>query len=143
MTISVTAPATRLVVITSPPAQVAAGQAFGLTVAAEDASGKLDPTITGSVALALADNPGGGSLLGNMTAVLNNGVATFTGLTLDRAGTGYALQVSSGASPPSTTPPFNVTAAAATQLVVTSPPPPVIGVGGPLHADDRGRRSVR
>jgi hypothetical protein len=97
MTISVTAPATRLVVITAPPAQVAAGQAFGLTVAAEDASGKLDPTITGSVALALADNPGGGSQLGNMTAAHRASPSIRRSVSVSRSST------SSGTSPPVTT----------------------------------------
>ena len=50
-----------------------------------------------------------------MTVV--NGVATFSGLTLNKVGTGYTLKVTSG-SLTTTTIGFNVTAAAASSLHV-------------------------
>ena len=56
--------ATRLVVISPPPAAVTAGSKFGLTLAAEDPYGNVDSNFIGSVTVALAINPGGGSLAG-------------------------------------------------------------------------------
>ena len=52
---------------TQPPASVTAGSGFGLVVTAEDGFGNVDPTFTGSVTLALANNPGGATLGGTLT----------------------------------------------------------------------------
>ena len=64
-----------------------------------------------------------------MTAV--NGVATFSGLTLDKAGLGYqieatgtGLNISAGTSND-----FNVTAGSATRLVLFAPPPSAVTAG--------------
>ena len=46
--------------------------------------------------LALASNPSGASLGGPVAATATSGVATFSGLTLDQAAAGYALEASSG-----------------------------------------------
>jgi hypothetical protein len=88
--------ATQLVITAQPPSMVTLGAAFGLTVTAEDANGNVDTTFTGSVALALASNPGGATLGGITTMNASNGVAAFTGLTLDKAGIGYTIQATSG-----------------------------------------------
>ena len=80
------ATATQLVVTTQPPASVTAGSGFGLVVTAEDAFGNVDPTFTGSVTLALANNPGGATLGGTLAVNASAGVATFSGLTLNKAG---------------------------------------------------------
>jgi hypothetical protein len=85
--------ATKLVVSTQPPVDVAAGTGFGLSVSAEDSSGNLDPTFAGSVTIALLNNPGGASLGGTLTVTPQSGVAKFPALTLDKPGTGYTLQV--------------------------------------------------
>jgi len=49
------------------------------------------------VTVQLATNPGGGTLRGTATVNTNpaTGIATFAGLTLDRAGNGYQLVASS------------------------------------------------
>ena len=86
----------RLVIAVQPPASVAAGSAFGLTVAVEDASGNVVTRYDASVAISLASNPGGATLGGSPTATVTNGVATFSGLTLNKAGTGYTLRISGG-----------------------------------------------
>src|SRR5207253_5788102 len=51
-----------------------------------------------------------------------NGVATFTGLNINRAGAGYTLTVSASGFGTAPSPAFNVTAGAATQLVFTVQP---------------------
>ena len=101
-------PFTQLVVTTQPPASVVAGSGFGLVVTAEDQYGDVIPTYTGSVTVALSNNPGGATLGGTLTATAQDGVATFSGLTLDEPGIGYALAVSSSGLTTATTTAFNV-----------------------------------
>ena len=48
--------------------------------------------------VALANNPGGATLGGTLTATASDGVATFSGLTLTTAASGYTLEVSAAAS---------------------------------------------
>jgi hypothetical protein len=124
--------ATKIVLTTPPPSTIIAGSPFGLTASAEDALGNVDPTYTGTVAVSLSANPGG-SLLGGTTAIAaSNGVASFSGLTLNRATSGYAIQVSSGFLPVVTASGLQVTPAAAAQLVVSVPPPATVMAGSPF-----------
>ena len=118
------AAATHLVVSTLPPGSVNAGASFGLSVSAVDGNGNPDKTFTGNVTLTL-NNPAGvtGTLGGTLTAPIQNGVATFSGLTLDKAINGYTITAAVG-SFSVTTPAINVTPAPFTQLVVTSQPTP-------------------
>ena len=90
-------PATQLVV-TSQPSSVAAGVGFGFTLAAEDAQGNVATSYTGNVTVALAANPGGSSLGGTLIVSIANGVASFSGLTLNNTGSGYTLQVNTARS---------------------------------------------
>ena len=91
----------------------------------------MDSNFIGNVTIALANNPGGGSLAGTTNVTMSNGLASFSGLTLDAAGAGYTLQAtSSGLAPASwESLNFSVTAAAASQVVVTSPPPNTVAAG--------------
>ena len=73
-----------------------AGSAFGLTVEVESPDGSLVTGATGTLTIALANNPGGGSLGGTLTATIDQGVATFSGLPINQAGAGYTLTVSGG-----------------------------------------------
>jgi hypothetical protein len=77
-------------------------------VNAEDAHGNVDTNYNGDVTIALANNSGN---LGGVTTVKAvNGVATFTDLILNNPGTGYTLQVSSGALTTDTSTTINVKA---------------------------------
>ncbi len=129
----VAAPATQLVVTTPPPAAIAVNNGFSLAVSAEDANGNVDTSFNGNVTIALQNNPGNASLGGTLTVTAVNGVAIFSGLSLNQAGNGYTLQAtaasSTGASMSVTTGSFNVSAAAATHLVVTTAPPSTVGAG--------------
>ncbi|MBV8229204.1 MAG: hypothetical protein JO329_04385, partial [Planctomycetaceae bacterium] len=91
-----TAPATQLVLTTAPPSSVTAGSSFGLAITAENQYGNLDTTYTGPVTLALSGGTAGAVLGGITTVNAINGVAAFSGLTIDQAGTGYTLTASSG-----------------------------------------------
>ena len=85
-----------------------------------DQFGNASSGYSGSVTVALGNNPGNAALGGALTAAVNpvTGVATFSGLTLSAAGTGYTLTVSSGNLTAAVTSPFTVSGAAATQLQV-------------------------
>ena len=56
-------------------------------------------------------------------------MATFAGLTLDKAGSGQTLTASSGALLAATTSPIDVAAAPATQLAITIQPPATVTAG--------------
>jgi subtilase family serine protease len=128
----VAAAAAQLAVTTQPQANVTAGSGFGLSVAVEDAFGNLVSSYNGSISVALASNPGGGSLGGTLTATVSNGGADFSGLTLVKAANGYTIQASSSGLTSVSTSPFNVVAAAASQLAVTAQPPPSVTAGTPF-----------
>jgi hypothetical protein len=104
------------------PSDSSAGTAFPTqpVVEAQDAGGNL-VTITDTVTLAIGSNPGGGTLSGTTTAFVIGGKASFSGLSIDKAGNGYTLQASNG-SMTGTSAAFNITAGAPTQLVFTSSP---------------------
>ena len=48
-----------------------------------------------TVSLAIGTNPGGGTLTGGSAVTVKPGVATFSGLSIDKAGTGYTLTATS------------------------------------------------
>jgi FKBP-type peptidyl-prolyl cis-trans isomerase 2 len=120
--------ASQLLVTTQPPPAVTAGSTFGLAVTAEDGFGNIDSTFADSVTLTLANNPAGATLGGTLTVPVSAGMATFSGLTLDKAGTGAVLQASGGSLGVMTSE-VTVVAGAATQLVITTEPPPSVTAG--------------
>jgi streptogramin lyase len=122
-----------LVVTAQPPAAVTAGNGFGMTVAAEDSSGNLISSFNGTVTVALASGPSGATLGGTLTATAVNGVATFSGLTLTKAATGYTLVASSGGPyGQGLTSAITVTPSTATQIVITRQPPSTVKVSAPF-----------
>src|SRR5262249_30279689 len=88
----------QLATVQPPPAGVTAGSGFGLAVVAEDAFGNVDSNFAASVSLSLENNPGGpGTTLGgtaSVTATAGSGQASFAGIVLFRAATGYTLRAS-------------------------------------------------
>ena len=105
------------------PSDTTAGEALvpAVEVSVQDALGNLVPDAAGEVALALAQNPAGGALAGARTARLAGGKATFTSLSLDKAGSGYALGATfSGMS--ATSAAFDVAAGPAARLAFAAEP---------------------
>ncbi len=109
----VAAPATKLAIVAQPPASVSAGAGFGFQVVAKDPFGNVDKTYTGPVIVVVGTNPSGSTLAGTTTVTAVSGIATFSGLSLNKAGAGYTLKVSSGSLTGATTSPFSVAAALA------------------------------
>ncbi len=115
--------ASQFVISTQPPSTVTAGSPFGLTITAEDKFGNVAAGFTGNVAVSLSHDPGTGVLGGTLITPAASGVAQFSTLQLNTAGSPYTIAASSGTltSPPSA--PITVTPATATTLVVYIPPP--------------------
>jgi len=88
----------------------------------EDAGGNLDTTFTGVVTVGIAANPGGGTLSGTMAVTAVGGLAKFSDLSIDKAGTGYTLSFASAGLLGVTSLEFNITSAAATRVVFTVQP---------------------
>ena len=80
----------------SPEIESGAAITPALTVAIKDATGNTVTTSSDSITLAIGSNPGSGTLSGTATVTAINGVATFSGLSIDKAGTGYTLTAASG-----------------------------------------------
>jgi streptogramin lyase len=127
---------TSLVVTQQPPSSVTAGSPFGLTVEAEDSSGNLVTSFNGSVTAVLADYPGGATLGGTLTVTASGGVATFSGLTLNKAGSGYTLVATTSVLGEGVTNAMSVTPAAASQLVITQEPPSTVKVNTRFSMQD-------
>jgi len=62
-----------------------------VAVAVQDAGGSIITTATHSITVAIGTNAGSGTLSGTTTVAAVNGVATFSNLSIDNAGTGYTL----------------------------------------------------
>jgi subtilase family serine protease len=92
-----------------------------VTVRVLDAYGNLVTTDnTDQITLALASNPGAGTLSGTTTVTVSGGFATFGNLSINNAGNGYTLQATSGSLAAATSASFNINA------VTINPPTNVI-----------------
>ncbi|QSQ20953.1 hypothetical protein JY651_37900 [Pyxidicoccus parkwayensis] len=107
---------------TQPATDTPAAESLGtIQVTASDAFGNVVTASTATVSVALGTNPGAATLGGTTQVTLSNGVASFTGLTVDKAGTGYTLSASVANVPPVTSNAFNVSEAAASVAFVAAP----------------------
>ncbi len=78
-----------------------------VTVRLLDAYGNLSSS-AGTVSMAIGTNPGGGILSGTLSVAASMGLATFSDLSINAAGTGYTLVASSAGLPSITSNPFNI-----------------------------------
>jgi uncharacterized repeat protein (TIGR01451 family) len=122
-TISVTAGAASQLTFLQQPTNAVSQTAIApeVTVQIQDAFGNLTAS-TVNVTLAIGTNPGGGTLSGTPTAAAVAGVATFSNLSIDKAGTGYTLAASSDSLTGATSSTFDITAGTATQLAFSQQP---------------------
>ncbi len=91
-------------------------------VTVQDALGNTAATFGGLVTVAIGNNPSGGNLGGTATVAAAAGVATFSGLSIDKIGAGYTLVASSSGLGGATSAAFDITAGGATQLVFSVEP---------------------
>ncbi|HET9709065.1 MAG TPA: hypothetical protein VFP39_12270, partial [Gemmatimonadales bacterium] len=108
-------PATQLRFTVQPPQATPVGQTIpALSVSALDATGAVVTTFSGAITIAIGTNPSGGTLSGTRTVNAVSGVATFSTLAIDKAGSGYTLQATSS----------GLTSAASQAFSITAAPPP-------------------
>lgn len=117
-------PASKLVFGQEPTNAIAGATiAPAVTVRIEDVNGNVVNDNTTTVSLAIGTNPGSGTLTGGGSVAAVNGVATFSGLSINKAGTGYTLDASSvPALTAATSTAFNITAGSASKLVFGQQP---------------------
>ena len=95
------------------------------TVWIEDSQGNLVTTDQNAVTLSIGTNPSNGTLSGCSTVNAVNGIATFSGCTIDKAGTGYTLTATDAADSlniPVVSSAFNITVGPPSQLDFTTTP---------------------
>ena len=107
-TVTVAATAANLA-FTTQPANTAAGASFGTVVTARDAQGSTAAGFTGTVSLTIGTNPGGGTLSGTKSVAAVAGIATFSGLSIDKVGTGYTLTATATGVGSAVSSQFNIT----------------------------------
>jgi hypothetical protein len=117
------ATATRFVITQQPPATVQANKAFALKASVEDAYGNVVTTDSGTVSVAFASNPTGATLGGTLSVTANQGVASFTNLTINKTGSGYTLRVVRSGLTSATSNPINVTKNGMTSALAIIPNP--------------------
>ena len=131
--------ASRLLIRVQPPSSATAGQVFGTSVVISevDANGNVE-TSDNSTVISAAPS-GGPAVLEGTQATVQAGVATFTGLVDDTAGTLELLFTGNGLTSPASNPVF-VSPAGLYQLTYTQPPPtgtagqPFVAV---IHEEDK------
>jgi hypothetical protein len=72
--------------------------------------------------LSIGNNPGGGTLSGNLTQIVSGGVATFSDVSIDRAGAGYTLLANGASLAAATSNGFAINPAAADHLIFLQQP---------------------
>src|SRR5437879_11860940 len=92
---------------------------------ASDALGKSATRFSGNVTVTLAANPTGGTLSGTTVVAASAGIATFSGLALNKAGTGYTMSATAAGQTGPTSTAFDITPASAARLVFSGQPPRV------------------
>src|SRR5439155_202489 len=116
---------------TVPPSNTVAGAAISpaVRITALDPAGNPVPSFTGSVTVALGNNPGGATVSGTLLVAAVGGVASFGDLSLNRTATGYTLTASGGGLGPVTSTAFDITPGTATRLAFTQQPTTTVAGG--------------
>src|SRR5207248_43371 len=118
--------AAKLAFTTQPGGTINGGSAFGTqpVVAVDDAYGNLVTGDSSSITLAIkaGTGTGGAALSGTTTINASSGRATFSGLSIVKAGTSYKLRATDGSLTAVDSSAFDVTVGAAAKLVFTTSP---------------------
>ena len=121
---NIAAAGSTVVFVVQPPATATAGAGMSpcLQVAVKDGFGNIATAFNGNVTLDIGTNPAGGALSGTTTVAAVAGVATFCGVSIDRAGSGYTLMAAASVLTPVASVAFDVAAGAANHLAVGQQP---------------------
>jgi hypothetical protein len=115
------------------PGSTIAGTATtpAVQVAVQDGQGNTVTTSTASVTLAIGGNPAGSTLTGATVAAVG-GVATFSSLSINKAGIGYTLTASATGLTSATSSAFNVSAGAPSELALVAGNNQIAAAGAPV-----------
>ncbi len=130
--------ATQLVMTGQPNASVASGNSLGsIIVEFQDGTGLLDANNSSAVTIAIQNNPSAGTLSGTVTKAAINGIATFSDLNIDLAGTGYTLVATGGGFTSSDSNAIDIVPATASQLAVVVQPNDTVagGIINPIEVE--------
>ena len=86
----------QLVFTTQPPSVLEPGQPFVTQLSLLDVDGIPVFGANNAITLGIANNPGASTLSGTVTVNAVNGIAVFSGLSINNSGFGYTLQATSG-----------------------------------------------
>jgi len=128
----VSAAPAKLAFTTQPPSTAQSGASFAVGVSVQDAGGNTVVGNSSSVTIVLT-TAAGATLAGTTTKAASAGVATFSGLSIDKAGT-YTLTATDGALTPAVSTSITISHGAAAKLAFTSPPPASIAAGAGFGA---------
>jgi hypothetical protein len=118
---NITPGAANKVGFTSQPSSAFAGASLGtVTVEVEDVGGNVITGFTGAISLSLGSNPGSGVLAGVTTMNAIAGVATFSGLSVNRPGAGYKLSASASPLVAASSQPFDISVGPAVNIGLAS-----------------------
>src|SRR5205085_1738911 len=120
--LTVGAAAASKLAITTQPGGGTGGTAWATqpVVKVQDTYSNVATTNTSNVTFAITTNPSAGTLSGTTTVAASAGVATFTNLSIDKAGNGYIITATDGALTSAASSGFNITVGAATKLAFTT-----------------------
>ncbi len=106
------------------PGSTTAGVAFApaVTVVVQDSEGRPVSGATTFISVALSGGPGGAVLSGTLGRAAVNGVATFTDLSVDKAGSGYVLTASATGFAGAISTNFGIMPGPASRLVFVTQP---------------------
>jgi subtilase family serine protease len=119
--------AAKVLFTSQPPSSTTAGASFATTVTIQDSSGNVATGNTSAVTLALT-TANGATLGGTKTLSAVNGVAAFTGLSIDKVGS-YTLSATDGALTSAVSNSIAISHGAAAKLAFTTQPPASIAAG--------------
>jgi alpha-tubulin suppressor-like RCC1 family protein len=128
-TLTVGAQAATKLAFSVQPVSAVAGAAVSPAIQVEvrDANGNRVATARDPVTIAFGTNAGSGTLYGTQVVNAINGIASFSGLWVDKAAAGYTLAASSGSLTGATSTTFDVAPAAPAKLGFSVQPTNVLG----------------
>ena len=120
------APAAAKLAFSIQPASTVAGDAMSPAVQVEiqDAAGNRITSSRDPVTIAFGNNAGSGTLAGTKVVNAINGIASFSGLWVNKAAAGYTLAAASGSLTGATSDPFTISAGAPAKLAFSQQPTP-------------------
>jgi S-adenosylmethionine hydrolase len=119
--------------VLSAPASITAGQTFSMQVAVEDNFGNVVTSDSSTVTISLSGVSGGGFTSGTTAIAAVNGVATFSNLTIQRAGS-YTLGAHASGRLDDASPALTVNPSAPAFLAATAGMPQSVAVGNDYAA---------